>query len=288
MVDFLGIGVQKGGTTWLYDNLASHPEIWFPFVKEVHFLDRRFGGGFKPARDRREFDALALVRKTRRRIRALQEGKIDSQLGKSAEISYLKRLIEPDFFMSERWYDYLFSPAPAGRKKGEITPSYCVIGEPGIIWLKERFPALRLIYLIRDPTERALSCMRMIGQRFDFDLADRDELKMLVKRCKSAGFYRRGDYRAHIPLWDRHFGDQMLYLPFGRIRSDPEGLFRQVEDFLGIRRFDDYRSLDTAVHATRRSKPIPDEVRRLFADLNRDQYGFLEERFPPDFVANLR
>lgn len=40
MVDFLGIGVQKGGTTWLYHHLGRHPQVAFPGGKEVHFWDR--------------------------------------------------------------------------------------------------------------------------------------------------------------------------------------------------------------------------------------------------------
>ena len=291
MVDFLGIGVQKGGTTWLYENLASHPDLWLPFLKEVHFLDRRFIGAeaSKAARKKREFEALPLVRKVRRRLRDLRAGKIEGDFGKEAEIAYLKRLIERDFFMTEEWYDFLFSPAPAGRKTGEITPYYCAIGERGILWLKERFPQARLIYLIRDPTDRALSCLRMISQRTDFDLADPEEMKTIVRRClKSKSFYRRGDFRSHIPLWDRHFGEQVLYLPFGRIRSDPEGVFRRIEAFLGISRFDGYPVLGERVHATRQSRPVADEVRQRFAELNRPQYAFLEERFSADFVADLR
>jgi hypothetical protein len=30
--DFLGIGAQKAGTTWLHHNLRSHPDIWPPPV----------------------------------------------------------------------------------------------------------------------------------------------------------------------------------------------------------------------------------------------------------------
>lgn len=37
MVDFLGIGVQKGGTTWLFDRLSRHPQVAFPGGKELHF-----------------------------------------------------------------------------------------------------------------------------------------------------------------------------------------------------------------------------------------------------------
>jgi hypothetical protein len=38
-VDFLGIGVQKAGTTWLYHQLARHPQIAFPRGKEMHYWD---------------------------------------------------------------------------------------------------------------------------------------------------------------------------------------------------------------------------------------------------------
>lgn len=42
MLNFLGIGAQKCGTTWLYENLRKHPEIAFPGpVKELHFWDQQ-------------------------------------------------------------------------------------------------------------------------------------------------------------------------------------------------------------------------------------------------------
>jgi hypothetical protein len=291
MVDFLGIGVQKGGTTWLYRNLVCHPDVWFPFIKEVHFFDRRFltAEVVKKGRSRRDFQTLPLVRKIRQRIRKLRNGKAVSDLGADAEISYLTRLIDREFFMTEEWYDFLFSPAPAGSKTGEITPYYCAIGEAGIIALKQRFPAARLIYLIRDPVDRALSCLRMVGGRLGFDLTDPEDLAKLTNRClKSQSFYRRGDFRSHIPLWDRHFGDQVLYLPFGRIRSDPQRIFREVESFIGIRPFDGYPLLGERVHASAPSGPIPEEIRRRFAELNRAQYGFLADRFASEFIDNLR
>jgi sulfotransferase family protein len=292
MVDFLGIGVQKGGTTWLYRNLVRHPDVWLPFIKEVHFFDRRFlgaEGSKKGRRARRDFQTHPLVRKIRQRIRKLRDGRIASDFGNDAEISYLTRLIDRNFFMTEEWYDFLFSPAPAGRKTGEITPYYCAIGEAGIAALKLRFPAAKLIYLIRDPVDRALSCLRMVGGRLGFDMTDPEDLAKLANRClKSQSFYRRGDFRSHIPLWDRHFGDQVLYLPFGRIRSDPQGIFRQIESFIGIRPFDGYPLLGQRVHASVQPSPIPDQIRQRFAELNRAQYSFLEGRFAPDFVDNLR
>jgi len=37
--DFLGIGAQKAGTSWIYACLREHPQIFFP-MKEVHFFSR--------------------------------------------------------------------------------------------------------------------------------------------------------------------------------------------------------------------------------------------------------
>lgn len=40
--DFVGIGVQKAGTTWWYDLLVAHPRVWHrpDLHKERHLLDR--------------------------------------------------------------------------------------------------------------------------------------------------------------------------------------------------------------------------------------------------------
>jgi hypothetical protein len=46
MLDFLGIGAQKSGTTWVYENLKRHPEVIFPSgIKEMHFWDLHFDKG---------------------------------------------------------------------------------------------------------------------------------------------------------------------------------------------------------------------------------------------------
>jgi hypothetical protein len=37
---FLVIGAEKAGTTWLYDRLRRHPNIFMPSVKEIHYFNR--------------------------------------------------------------------------------------------------------------------------------------------------------------------------------------------------------------------------------------------------------
>lgn len=40
MVDFIGLGAQKAGTSWVYACLYEHPEIHAP-IKEIHFFSRK-------------------------------------------------------------------------------------------------------------------------------------------------------------------------------------------------------------------------------------------------------
>lgn len=44
--DFLGIGAQKSGTTWLAAQLATRPDVHLPAAKELHFFDREHASGF--------------------------------------------------------------------------------------------------------------------------------------------------------------------------------------------------------------------------------------------------
>jgi hypothetical protein len=37
--DFLCVGAQKGGTSWLFHLLTLHPLFWMPPIKELHYLD---------------------------------------------------------------------------------------------------------------------------------------------------------------------------------------------------------------------------------------------------------
>lgn len=47
MLDFLGIGAQKAGTTWLYEQFNHHPQLAFPLGQGSAFLEPtpRHGGG---------------------------------------------------------------------------------------------------------------------------------------------------------------------------------------------------------------------------------------------------
>lgn len=48
---FLGLGVQKGGTTTLQGLLAQHPQLWLPASKELHYFTLNYSRGVDWYRD---------------------------------------------------------------------------------------------------------------------------------------------------------------------------------------------------------------------------------------------
>ena len=38
-IDFIGLGAQRSGTSWIYACLHEHPQIFIP-IKEIHFFSR--------------------------------------------------------------------------------------------------------------------------------------------------------------------------------------------------------------------------------------------------------
>jgi hypothetical protein len=46
--NFLGIGAERSGTTWLYNILKSHPEVYLcPFKKEINFFSYHYNKGIE-------------------------------------------------------------------------------------------------------------------------------------------------------------------------------------------------------------------------------------------------
>ncbi|MFD1795056.1 hypothetical protein FQV27_14730 [Paracoccus aurantiacus] len=270
----LCIGAQKAGTSWLHEQLNAHPKIWTTPFKEVHYFNARH----RP-QDRKwlPWHFREAVRATEKRFAARGQEMPDEM------VRYLVDMTAEPMF-TPNWYRRAFAAAPRGMLPLDTTPEYSTLPEAGVADVAAFLPRAKFIYLIRDPVSRAISQLRMnLGRR-----------KLLPKNPE--GYLRhiddpdladRGDYASFIPRWQAHFGrDRLLILPYGRISTDPEGVMREVEAFLGIARHA-YPKLGARVHAGRAAPPVPDELPALLRDRFAGQYDFLRERFGPAFVADL-
>src|SRR4051794_10997820 len=138
--DFLCIGAQKAGTGWLYEQLRAHPDFWMPPVKELHYFDREWR---KPRVENRFENAL---RETR----------------DESDRTFLHRAVElfgqPE--LSLPGYSALFEPT-ADKITGDITPGYSVLPEERIEMILQHLPNVQMVFLARDPVERAWSQLSM-------------------------------------------------------------------------------------------------------------------------------
>lgn len=154
--DFCCIGAQKAGTGWLYEQLRSHPDFWMPPLKELHYFDRLWRSQRKPERTQ-------LVRKQARDDRDIRFLDVMECLYSHPEIDC-------------KGYAELFAPKGT-LLSGDITPGYSLLQDEIIDRLMRCFPGLKVVFLARDPVERAWSHLSMWVRHKripPFDVSDTD------------------------------------------------------------------------------------------------------------------
>jgi len=203
-----------------------------------------------------------------------------------AYVNYLSDLALADVF-SESWYQRAFDrPAAQGKVLGDITPEYCTIPRKGIEYVRTLLSDVKLIYIIRDPVSRALSQIRMTADRQYGKRARKLKEAQWAEVVEKTPVSNRGNYRDYIPQWVDVFGeDNILFLPFGRIKRDSRNLMAEVEQFIGVPPYGGYSSPGKAVHVTKKTK-IPDSVIEPLADELRQQREFLQSYFGAGFTAS--
>jgi hypothetical protein len=224
--DFLVIGAQKSGTTWLDRNLRSHPDIWLPPEKEIHFFD------FPPL-----IPFFFLLFAPERPVRCWAKNRMirDFKKVRGGEQSlgwYLKYYIG---VRTQRWYVSLFKPA-AQQIAGEITPRYAILGEKHIAKVHQLMPNGKIIYLLRNPIDRIWSDLAMFNStRFGSDglhTATAEEIDKFIQNAKHLASSR---YINNLHRWEKFYGSEQIFIGFqDQIRDDPGQLIKDICQFLAI------------------------------------------------------
>jgi Sulfotransferase domain len=224
MPDFMGIGGQRCGTTWLFAHLLRHPEVAFPAGKEIHYWDNRAHEGAKP------------------------------------------------------WLE-MFPPAPAGVKRGEVTPAYAILPESVVAQIALAVPDLRLVLSIRNPIARSWSAALWCVQRCQMDPDEPSDAWFLDVvtswRCRA-----KSTFSSTIDLWRAAFSDeQLLLVVYDDISVEPSALLRRVAVHLGID--PGFYDSDAPTRATRgiatSARRTPSEtVLNVLRDLHQDEVRRLE------------
>lgn len=216
--DFLCIGAQKAGTTWLDANLRRHPGLWMPWIKELqYFNDIHIPGhrGWTPRHRQAHAEAAA-----RRLFKQCGDGSID--LASLHGITGVAT--EP---LSDAWYGRVFAHARPDQVCGEITPEYSLLPKAGIAHVQRLNPRMKIIFLMRDPVERCWSHLRMLARgQPDFDYMAAAALPDVLARA---------DYKRITADWTEAFGpDQVLTAWIEEVAAAPQPFLERVLTFLGL------------------------------------------------------
>jgi hypothetical protein len=205
--DFLCVGAQKAGTSWLYRQLERHPDFWMPPVKELHYLDN--------------------LNRTRR-FHAPRRGD-------ERDACFLEDMnnLGARFYLDLDSYGRLFCHK-GPLLSGDISPAYSTLTDEIIERVVNYFPNLKVIFLARDPVERAWSQLSMgvrLGMISPFDATDAAEV---IRNLLNPGVLIRSHPSKVVARWKRYVRPESFRVYFfDDLKENPAELRRSVLRFLG-------------------------------------------------------
>jgi len=129
------------------------------------------------------------------------------------------------------WYASLFEGAAAEQKCGEVTTS-CTLWpkHPGVPErIHQANPDVRLIYIMRDPVQRAES-LHKYRMRHSVTATFEEDLEARWAEYVDAGRYAQ-QIEQHLKVFPR---ESLLLLLFDDLREDPKRVLDEVQAFIGV------------------------------------------------------
>ncbi len=268
----LGVGAQKAGTTWLEAQFSKEDFFSNDQVKEYHVFNRL--SCLSPGKTQQ----MIL-----NRTKGNKSPKSDMSIIKKREAMRLRPQLYFDHF------DYIYCRDQNITHVSDITPDYAVLPKKIFRFIKKGLEAkgfsVKVVFLMRDPVERAWSHLRMIN-RLNHErkgapkVSPEVEFEQLKKFHKSRHCYLRTRYQKTCSILEKVFPQKDIYYGFY------ETLFNQAEinrltDFLEAPRLSP--DFNQVVHASPKPQASVEgmdalvDKMRLFYD---STYQWANRRFP--------
>ena len=227
--DFLCIGAEKAGSTWLYQRMREHRQVAATPLKELNY-----------------FNAIDLGVDTRLRGQVFGKHWINLMWRRAFRHRFIPDMFRRDFdplrwylhyFFGRRsddWYRALFRHGP-GEVSGDFTPNYSALSHAGVARAHAAVPDARILLIMRDPIDRAWSAAKMNlsgkpGRPLE-TISER-EFSVYLSGDRDRAL---GDYAEMLDTWSAAYGSERILNGFyDEIVSEPEALLRRVCEFLGI------------------------------------------------------
>ena len=270
--DFIGIGAQKAGTTWLYRNLRNHPGIWIP-RKEVHYFDHKI----------KETSSFSL------RSKVFGKGEADKLWRNQVKYwtgVHLKNLSLPGLLWvykfyarapGDEWYASIFEPRK-GRIAGEITPNYSVLERDMIGHVHKLMPKAKIVFMMRNPIERAWSQALMYFDKVEKQPVETVSVKQF-QQFHSNHSSPLTDYLRTLENWGSFFPEEQIFVGFLEdVHFYPNRLLKRLYKFLGVETNTGYKVIKRKIHS-RDVETMPTRAAAHLAQTYLEDARRLEERF---------
>ena len=264
--NFLCIGAQKAGTTWLYNALKMHNDVWLPPLKELHYFDISKSNNYKN-------EKLKEIKTNIDKIIA----------GQNVNYARLKCLSK--LFLSEKVTDEIYLSIFQDKHAiaiGEITPSYSTLNESEVKHIYDLLGDLKIIFILRDPISRAWSQVRMNFEKSRKSKLTEEDCKSLNSEYwmkfiqkRISGIDARTNYIRTSMLYEKYFS-QIHYAFYDELCQNPRIFLKNICNFLGIR-FEEsmFGNILTARKLVGMEVDIPEKCKKFFSDRYKEQEEFM-------------
>ena len=270
--DFVCIGAQKAGTTWLYENLMKHPDIWLPPTKEILYFNR-----------------------VRTNETILGDWEITHPEG--IYNRYIKNQFPPNlnslrwlkeyyrFQHSKNWYLNLFNKKyTKGKTCGDITPDYSTLDESGVNYAQKVLGSeTPIIFILRNPIERSWSSAKMIYRYYDKDYKSGDYAD-ITRLLKSPYLTLCSDYTNIITRWREHF-QNVHVLTYDKLCKSPTDFLEDISKLLNISNQWDDKTIGKRVWGDAKNIPIPITIHNL---LKEQYYHEMEKLYSLTGISEIK
>lgn len=227
IIDFIGIGAQKSGTSWLDERLRELPDFSLTPIKELHYFDR---SPIYPSPNMLAKSSL------KSRLTGYNWAKKAIKFGTlllKRDFTTIKWFINWSFSnIDDKWYLSLFDSMKG--LTGEITPCYGILIEKDIAKMYKLVPDAKIILLLRNPVDRAWSHYRFAkADVADFNIQS-EKTADIIQFMNSDNQTLRSDYFTIINNFTKYYPKQQLLIGFfDAIKDNPEQLLSDIVDFIG-------------------------------------------------------
>jgi len=263
----LGVGAQKGGTSWLHDYLTGSPQFDPGFRKEYHV-----------------FDGLDLPQAAYVRERVLEQGRRARLAREAGEPVDDAPLLRAAFYTDASAYPDYFAgllDAPGTRLTADITPSYALLPEERLRSVRRSFEERGVrcvaVFLMRDPVDRVWSSVRMAYRRHDGE-QHRVSAEQRALEVHRQDYHRlRSRYDLTLDRLDAALGPDLVHLDLYERLFRPDAT-EALCGFLGI---DCHQpDLHRRVNASPTDAVLPEASVREMAAPFAPVYDAVARRFP--------